>query len=97
MYNGLQMKIDRRFRGGLGVTTSYTWGRGMGFQTGDDGGPLFYINFRRNYARTDFDRTQTFVQSYIYDLPFSVRARSGSPTVWLPTSSAAGAPPACSL
>jgi len=30
----------------------------------------FYVNQRRNYARNDFDRTQTFVQGFIYDLPF---------------------------
>jgi hypothetical protein len=70
MYNGLQMKLDRRFATGLTMTTAYTWGRGMSFQTGDDGGPMWYIGFRRNYARTDFDRRHTFVQSYVYDLPF---------------------------
>lgn len=70
LYNGLQVKLDRRFAGGLSITTAYTWAKGMGFQTGDDGGPLFYINFHRNYARNDFDRSQTFVQSYIYELPF---------------------------
>ncbi len=69
-YHGLQMKLDRRFANSLGVTTSYTYAKGMGFQTGDDGGPRWYINFRRNYARNDYDRTHTFVQSYIYDLPF---------------------------
>jgi hypothetical protein len=42
----------------------------MGYQTGDDGGLSFYINQRRDYARNDFDRTQTFVQSIVYDLPF---------------------------
>jgi hypothetical protein len=42
----------------------------MGFQTGDDGGLAFYINPRRNYARNDFNRTHTFVQSVVYDLPF---------------------------
>jgi hypothetical protein len=70
MYNALQVKLDRRFTSGLLVTTAYTWGKGMGFQTADDGNPLFYINFHRNYARNDYDRTHTFVQSYIYDLPF---------------------------
>ncbi len=70
MYNALQMKLDRRFATGLTMTTAFTWGRGMSFQTGDDGGPMWYINFRRNYARTDFDRSKTFVQSYVYDLPF---------------------------
>jgi hypothetical protein len=70
MYNALQVKIDRRFRGGFGITTAYTWGKGMGFQSGDDGGLTFYVNPRRSYARNDFDRTQTFVQSYNYDLPW---------------------------
>jgi len=47
----------------------------MGFQTGDDGGPRWYIDFRRNYSRNDFDRTHTFVQSYVYELPFGQNKR----------------------
>ncbi len=69
-YNALQVKLDRHFSGGFATTTAYTFSKGMGFQTGDDGGLAFYINQRRNYARNDFDRTQTFVQSIVYDLPF---------------------------
>ncbi|HXJ03598.1 MAG TPA: carboxypeptidase regulatory-like domain-containing protein [Candidatus Acidoferrum sp.] len=69
-YHALQVKFDRRFSGGLSTTTAYTFGKGMGFQTGDDGGLSFYINQRRDYARNDFDRTHTFVQSFVYDLPF---------------------------
>jgi hypothetical protein len=69
-YNALQVKFDRRFLGGFTTTTAYTFGKGMGFQTDDDGGLAFYINQRRNYARNDFDRTHTFVQSIVYDLPF---------------------------
>jgi len=69
-YNALQAKLDRRFSNGFTTTTSYTFGKGMGYQTDDDGGLAFYINQRRNYARNDFDRTQTFVQSIVYDLPF---------------------------
>ena len=68
-YHALQVKFDRKFTGGLSTTTAYTFGKGMGFQTGDDGGLFFYINQRRNYARNDFDRTQTFVQSFVYDFP----------------------------
>jgi hypothetical protein len=68
-YHALQVKFDRRFTGGLAATTAYTFGKGMGFQTGDDGGLFFYINQRRNYARNDFDRTHTFVQSFVYDFP----------------------------
>jgi hypothetical protein len=69
-YHALQAKLDRRFLNGFATTTSYTFGKGMGFQTGDDGGLAFYINPRRNYARNDFDRTHTFVQSIVYELPF---------------------------
>ena len=68
-YNALQVKLDHRF-GDLNVTTAFTWGKAMNFQTADDGGPLFYINFQRNYARSDFDRTLNYVQSYVYLLPF---------------------------
>lgn len=70
MYNSLQVKLDRQFTNGLTMTTAYTYGKGMGFQSDDDGGLDFYINQRRNYARNDFDRTHTFVQSYMYELPF---------------------------
>jgi len=69
-YHALQVKFDRRLSAGFTTTTAYTFGKGMGFQTGDDGGLSFYINQRRDYARNDFDRTQTFVQSVVYDLPF---------------------------
>jgi hypothetical protein len=69
-YHALQAKFDRHFSGGFATTTAYTFGKGMGFQTGDDGGLSFYINQRRDYARNDFDRTHTFVQSIVYDLPF---------------------------
>ncbi|MGH9667870.1 MAG: TonB-dependent receptor, partial [Bryobacteraceae bacterium] len=69
-YNALQVKLDRRFAGGFSLTTAYTYGKGMAFQTGDDGGLYFYVNPQRGYARNDYDRTHTFVQSYVYDLPF---------------------------
>jgi hypothetical protein len=69
-YNGLQAKLDRRFTGGLSITTAYTFAKGMGFQRGDDGGLNYYINLHRNYARNDYDRTHTFVQSYLWELPF---------------------------
>ena len=74
-YHALQVKFDHRFSGGFATTTAYTYGKGMGFQTGDDGGLAFYINQRRNYARNDFDRTHTFVQSVVYDLPFGRNRR----------------------
>src|SRR5215469_9961045 len=68
-YHALQVKFDKKFSNGFTTTTAYTFGKGMGFQTDDDGGLSFYINQRRDYARNDFNRTQTFVQSIVYDLP----------------------------
>jgi hypothetical protein len=73
MYNALQVKLDRHFHRGLGITTAFTYGKGMGYQTDDDGGLYgFYLTgqLHRNWARNDFDRTLTFVQSYVYELPF---------------------------
>jgi hypothetical protein len=70
MYNGLQIKLNRRMTNGLSIITSYTWGKGMSFQTGDDGQLWNYIDPRRSYARIDQDRTHTFNQSYVYELPF---------------------------
>ncbi len=69
-YNALQVKLDRAFSGGLRITTSFTWSKATDFQSGDDGGLVFYVNKQRNYARADFDRTLNYVQSYIYQLPF---------------------------
>jgi hypothetical protein len=74
MYNALQVKLDRRFFNGLGITTSFTYGKGMSYANGsDDNG--FYGFYqagqgRRNYIRNNYDRKFTFVQSYIYELPF---------------------------
>lgn len=71
-YNALQVKFDRRFAGGFALTTAYTYGKALGYvqENGENAsGVTYYINFRRNYARTDFDNTHTFVQSYVWDLP----------------------------
>ena len=68
-YNSMQMKVDRRFASGFMLTTAYTWAKAMGYSS-EDGGLWNYIQPRRSYARLDFDRTHTFVQSYIWQLPF---------------------------
>jgi hypothetical protein len=69
-YHALQAKFDRRFMGGFTMTTAFTWSKAMNFNTGDDGGLMFYINPRRSYARADWNRTLGFVQSYSYQIPF---------------------------
>jgi hypothetical protein len=69
-YQSLQAQLKRRFINGLLSTTAFTWGKGLGYQNGDDGGLQFWIDQRRNYARADFDRKFNFEQSFIYELPF---------------------------
>jgi hypothetical protein len=74
MYNALQVKLDRRFSTGLGITTSLTYQKGMAYYNGgdDDGFYGFYLNgqYHRNWGLNDFNRYITFVQSYVYQLPF---------------------------
>ncbi len=84
-YNGLQTKFDKRFSGGFLLTTAYTWARAMANGGDDNGGPAWYINPQRNWARAGFDRRHTFVQSYIYELPFGKGRRwlTSGPATWV--------------
>jgi len=69
-YNSLQMKLDRRFSGGLLVTTSYTLGRGWSYTNGDsNSGISTPADIERSWARTDQDRLHSFVNSFVYQLP----------------------------
>jgi hypothetical protein len=68
-YNSLQMKFDRRFSGGFSLTTAYTYAKALGYSS-EDGGFWNYIQPTRSYGPLEFDRRHTFVQSYVYELPF---------------------------
>ncbi|HEY6376607.1 MAG TPA: TonB-dependent receptor, partial [Edaphobacter sp.] len=76
-YQALQAQLNKRFSNGLAFTSAFTWGKAMGYiaNTGpagspDNGGLLFFIGGRRNYAPLDFDRTLNYEQSFTYELPF---------------------------
>ena len=72
-YNALQAKLNRRFANGFLMTTSYTFGKALAYRSdgGSDGGNAFnYLDFRRNYLVTSYNRTHTFVASSVYELPF---------------------------
>jgi len=68
-YNSLQVKLDRRFSVGFLLTTAYTYAKALGYSD-ESGGLWNYLQPKRSYARLGFDRTHTFVQSYLYELPF---------------------------
>ena len=69
-YQSLQALLDKRFSHGLSLTSAFTWGKALGYISGDDGGLTFFIDWRRNYAPLDFDRAFNFEQSFTYELPF---------------------------
>jgi hypothetical protein len=69
-YESLQAQLTKRFSHGLSFTSAFTWGKGLGYISDDDGGLVFFINRRRNYAPTDFDRKFNYEQSFTYELPF---------------------------
>jgi len=68
-YNSLQVKFDRRYANGFQLTTAYTYSKAIDYNSSNSK-VWFHTNFERNRARGEFDRTHSFVQSYIYELPF---------------------------
>jgi hypothetical protein len=69
-YESLQTELTKRTSHGLTFKSAFTWGKGLGYINGDDGGLQFFINWRRNYAPNDYDRRLNFEQSFTYELPF---------------------------
>ena len=78
------MQLTKRFARGLGFNSAFTWGKGLGYVTGDDGNVIFLTtaNLRRNYAPNDFDRKLNFEQSFTYELPVGTWAQVFELQVW---------------
>jgi hypothetical protein len=77
-YNAMQVKLDHKWKGGFLLTTAYTWAKALAFRSdagNDGGGPDNYIDFSRNYSEVSRSRRHTFVQSYVYELPFGRNKR----------------------
>jgi hypothetical protein len=66
-YHSMQVKVDRRMRGGLAVTNSYTLGRGWDFS---NNAPAHPNRWERGLGRTAFDVTHNFTSSFTYLLPW---------------------------
>jgi Carboxypeptidase regulatory-like domain/TonB dependent receptor len=71
-YNGLQVKVDRRFLNGFLVTNSYTLGRSTDLAQ-ENTGIGTPIDFDLSWARSDTDRLHNYVLSTVYELPFGPR------------------------
>ncbi|HZS52202.1 MAG TPA: TonB-dependent receptor [Bryobacterales bacterium] len=64
-YDAFQLKINRRFSGGLLLTTAYAYGKAIDIQSNFNN-----INPLSQKGPTSFDRRHVFTQSFLYDLPF---------------------------
>ncbi|HSH16726.1 MAG TPA: TonB-dependent receptor, partial [Verrucomicrobiae bacterium] len=69
-YNSLQIKLDRRFASGFGLTTAYTYGKALNFSDDNGGLSVHGLAFATNKGRQGTDRTHVYTQSYTYELPF---------------------------
>jgi hypothetical protein len=79
-YDSMQVKLDRRFSNGLLWTNSYTLGRAKDYSNdnGDVGTPA---DRQRSYGLSDFDRTHSFVSSFVYELPFLRDAKGAAAAI----------------
>ena len=69
-YNSLQVKVDRRLKRDLLITTSYTLSRAINFD--DESGNISTpANISLSRGLAGFNRTHSFVQSFVWAIPFA--------------------------
>lgn len=77
-YNSLQVKFDHQISKNFAMTTSYTYGKAIGYvsEAGDyPNGLQDYVNQRRNWASTDFNQTHILNESIMWHVPFGAGQR----------------------
>lgn len=92
-YNSLQVRLDRRFSGGLTFLANYTWSRSLDenseiatFSNGSGGSnePVQPRNVHFDYGPSDYDQTHRLVASYVYEFPVGKGKRwSAGPANWI--------------
>lgn len=81
-YDSLQVSLARRFTKDLQFLMAYTYGKSIDYYSGSAINELFAVagdqrDWRTNRGRSDFDRTNRFVFSGVYDLPkFDVQSKA---------------------
>ncbi len=69
-YNALQVKAQKSLSSGLSFLLSYTWSKSLDIQSEGQSGSIETIyDYGRDYGPSDFNRTQLFVFSGVYQLP----------------------------
>ncbi|HEY2545498.1 MAG TPA: hypothetical protein VGI46_05495, partial [Candidatus Acidoferrum sp.] len=74
-YNALQVSINGQVTRDLNLQADYTLSRSIDPTTGGDNGDLAnvtnpYLGWRYDIGPSQFDRTNIFLTSFVYDLPF---------------------------
>lgn len=83
-YNALQVKADRKFKNGFQIGAAYTWSKTLGVASGDGDAVSSYLNPRQyNYGPTGYDRPQSLVVNYWYDLPKLGKKLGAKPLGWI--------------
>lgn len=69
-YNALQVKLERRYRGGLSLLSAFTYGRALGISEGGDQSAITDPrDRRRDYGPLPYDQRLRFTTSFSYELP----------------------------
>lgn len=71
-YHALQAELQKAFSSGLTFRASYTWSKSLDWQSDEYGSvvPVNFYNLPAEYGPSDYNRTQMFVFSSVYALPF---------------------------
>jgi hypothetical protein len=70
-YNGLQVKVQKKFSGKSYVDANYTWSKALTNATADyTGGPQNTYNINAGYGRAAIDRTNIITLDGVYELPW---------------------------
>jgi hypothetical protein len=64
-FESLQVRAERRFKGGLNVQSNFTWGSAFNYAT-----DYLFWNSAIDYGRESGFRTKVFNANFIYELPF---------------------------
>jgi HSP20 family molecular chaperone IbpA len=67
-YNALQAKLDRRFKNGFMINTSYTLAKAVNYS--EETNISTPADIERSKGRAAFDRTHAFTGSFIWDMPY---------------------------
>ncbi len=83
-FNSLQASITRRLASGLMASAAYTYSKALGVASGDGTTMSPYLPWReRNYGPLNYDRTQTLVFSYVYQVPAFGKRMGWKPASWI--------------